>query len=1279
MAGLPDRRRDPVGDQVKRARRDAEAAFAERLTELGIRSACGTDHRHVRDCFLIPLDRLRLDDAAADVRTRIEAALEREAVGFSELMPGEATGRSVQRYVRGAAYTLINRFAALRAMEVRGLIDETVVPRPQYGDRSLREFRLARAAPGTSPDEIRERALREAFAEAARELRSLFDPDDPYELLLPRPRALRELVRIFGERITEDDWKADDILGWVYQYYQDESREIFREGRGRGRRGVADADDLAAINCLYTPHWVVRVLVDNTLGRLLLQRCGRLEEASARPWSEWELLGGGSADLVDACRYLVPMSAPSGDAPARPLREIKVLDPACGSGHFLLYAFELLWHAYRAEEPDVAPEEHAATILERNLFGIDIDLRACELAALGLYLKAKEVAPGFRPRSINVVCADVRILDGDREAAFLDLLGDDRELRGVAERLLHDLANASTIGSLLRVREPFEAVFRRRSERAPGQERFAGTLAGAEQMAPILEGLRRFEAEVVERGDVGARLFALDAERSVGLVSVLGQRYDVVLMNPPYNKRQELPPAVREYLAERYGRTQHNLYAAFVDQTVDLCVAGGTVGMLTPLSYLYLTQFRDLRSEVLLDEAPPELVLELGWGVLRPAQIQTAAAVLRKATDGPELERTRVFLELPSDAPSEGKERRFAAELAPRKAGGASGFADVPLTELAGLPGATFAFWAPPALREAFRRFPPLDRDNAGAPNAEKIADVKVGLQTSDDTRFLRRWWEVPRGSIGRGKRWAPFVKGEEYARWYHDPSLVVLWEDNGRELREFERSVIRNPDYYFREGLTWQLVNVNRRVRTRYLPPGCIFAHMGPSIFLEEEAHTGLFGALGVLNSSIANVAMLTMTPERRWEVGQVSRLPIAPAALRSPKLAAAARELHDLLAAWDTGRETSSRFVAPRLAQVAFPTLREPATGHPLAATFAWPSSPSWQEIEASAGDPDRSLAELLALVRERAERLEARIEELEAEIDREVFACYGLGDQASEITDALERRLGLTVDEGDTDGADPDEVEASEDEGEAEADVAEVYDLLSWYARRAIEQSPEAVVPVLPRSGDDLPSRMRSLLAEEWGEARAQRLEAEIANLVGMDLEGWVTAEYFPSHVRRFRRRPVSWLLWSASPGRGRRRPPAFACFVDFHRLTPDTLPTIRGVHVARALTAARAEAERLQRESTEARIGRARRAAALARRAADAESHVAELEDLDRALARLIAPIPEPVEPSADAPWVERTIHEIRRDGYRPDPGLGVLVNLVPLVEAGIVHPAIGRLT
>ncbi|NIO37315.1 hypothetical protein GTO27_06370, partial [Candidatus Bathyarchaeota archaeon] len=333
--------------------------------------------------------------------------------------------------------------------------------RTKYGDRSRREYEIAEKHRERSPEELLKFSLLEAFREVSEEIKVLFDTNDEYSLLFPELLTLRKLIEFFSKVIPEENWKEDDIIGWIYQYYNEEARAKFKKEKRKPK-----ADDIPVINQFYTPRWVVRVLVDNALGRLWLEmngRCPKLGDAIERTK---EQMGNPYGDIVDEfCSYMVPLSQEPPPRKSKRVREIKVLDPACGSGHFLVYAFDVLFRMYREDEPGTSVTEIPRLILENNLFGIDIDLRAVQLAALSLYLKAKRYNPSLKITKMNLVCADARITDGEVRKIFLERFSDDPELQRIFTKIFEDLEYTYEIGSLLKVREPFERFLKRRREK----------------------------------------------------------------------------------------------------------------------------------------------------------------------------------------------------------------------------------------------------------------------------------------------------------------------------------------------------------------------------------------------------------------------------------------------------------------------------------------------------------------------------------------------------------------------------------------------------------------------------------------------------------------------------------------------------------------------------------------------------------------------------------------------------------------------------------------------
>jgi len=244
------------------------------------------------------------------------------------------------------------------------------------------------------------------------------------------------------------------------------------------------------------------------------------------------------------------------------------------------------------------------------------------------------------------------------------------------------------------------------------------------------------------------------------------------------------------------------------------------------------------------------------------------------------------------------------------------------LGELAEVPGTPFAYWAPKSLRELFQKYPPLDRDVAGMPDKPKIADVKVGLQTSDDLRFTRYWWEVPVEKIGtsreetwQGKKWVPFAKGGR--PFYHDIQLVVNWENDGAEIKNFDRAVVRNESFYFRPGLAWTKsawIRDDPRMDIGFLPPGVVFTAKRMAVMLEGQSRKNLHSLGAFIHSLPAAMFLCIINPSgRNREAGHLAQLPINPQLVTSSCLAALFLEAYALLREWDTGNETSTQFIAP------------------------------------------------------------------------------------------------------------------------------------------------------------------------------------------------------------------------------------------------------------------------------------------------------------------------------------------------------------------------------
>ncbi len=615
------------------------------------------------DGRLEPLGNLKhLDAVGRADRQAIEATIRHHEAA------GSRRQAAVERYIRESAFTFLNRLAALKLMEHprRALIQPSVGAAEQ--SKGFTQFSML------SPEAMRGQAgggyhlyLELLFDDLGHALGVLFDRSLPTSILFPTLPCLQQVLAQLNDPALEAAWAEDETIGWVYQFFTPtELREEARQASSAPRNSY----ELAFRNQFYTPRYVVAFLADNTLGRL---------------W--WEMRGGDTR-LAEQCKYLVkredvkrnddtavdgaPLSTLHASRPKRDPRTLRILDPAAGSGHFLLYCFDLLLTIYDEayDDADLGPtlqrdypdreayrRETPRLILEHNLHGIDIDPRACQIAAFALWLRAQRAWAEMglkmrgRPRvdRIHVVCAEP--MPGE-----YDLLGEFvRDLRpavlgNLVREVWEKMRLAGEAGSLLKIeQEIHEAIRKARQALASLPPGIQLSLFGPEQpqqlplrLDPadlndaafwaeadtrVVEALRRYAQRAGYGPDTSRRLFADDALQGMAFVDLLQRPFDVVLMNPPFGAASL---GSKEYIARAYPRTKNDLYAAFVERGLELLQPGGYLGAITSRTGFFLTSFQKWREEILLKEARLIALADLGYGVLDTAMVETAAYVVEK-------------------------------------------------------------------------------------------------------------------------------------------------------------------------------------------------------------------------------------------------------------------------------------------------------------------------------------------------------------------------------------------------------------------------------------------------------------------------------------------------------------------------------------------------------------------------------------------------------------------------------------------------------------------------
>lgn len=825
-----------------------------------------------RDGSLDPEDALRLGPDDARLREDLLEILLvlQEDSGSSEVAVG--------RLVREAAFTHANRLTAIRIAEATDLLPESLA----HGRASTGYQEILELSPRlrNDPAEGYWLYLRWCGDELAPDAPGLFDPRNPLLDLAPSAAALDRLVELLADDGLSSIWTAPDTLGWAYQFFNtaEERREMRESAAPRNSR------ELAVRNQFFTPSYVVRFLVQNALGRRLIEAYGAHE-------------------LADELPLLVGHDEPAADP--LPLEKVRVLDPACGSGHFLLGCYDLLERAWALR--GVEAEDAAARILP-CLHGVEIDPRAAQVATAALVLRARRAARTRSLPSPEVVCA--RSLPAKAVAEVEPFLAP--ELRQLLRAVQAELDDAPILGPLLVAEERLKEALRRVvPEAASGDTLFRAGGVVDEALDRAESALVRALSDVADRAKStrAERLLTADAADAVRFVVALRRRYDAVLMNPPFG---EPVPSTKPYIKAAYPwvpTKDANLFAAFVGRGVDLCRDGGYVGAITSRAGMFNTTYLAWREQVFLGHELTA-VADLGGGVMEQAMVEAAAYVIGRKPR--EADRPVPFVRLLNERPR--ATALEAAIQALRANAEDARLYRVTLADFDAIPGHPVAYWMHPSLRTLFQRLPGIEGN---------AADVRQGTATGDDFRFLRCAWEVRPERVARTreetferKRWVAFAKGGEYSPFWSDVHLVLDWERDGEVLRNFSGSRVTNAQFMFRRGVTWPL-RTQGGFNPRLLPSGGGFGHKGPGVF--TRSGTDPLVLLSWLNSRPARCLLDAVATFGSYEVGAVQRVPWPGEVLASdaPKIVEHAHQVTSTVRLRDTVDETTRSFVAPELAR--------------------------------------------------------------------------------------------------------------------------------------------------------------------------------------------------------------------------------------------------------------------------------------------------------------------------------------------------------------------------
>ena len=765
--------------------------------------------------------------------------------------------------VNECTFTLFNRLAALKVMEDKEFFPEIVARRKEYGGKSNEHSIWLEAHP--EGRNLERDGLLEFFNDIFRRESDnfpIFSESHPYALM-PRADELNEIIDAFNAVAGDSDcgadiWRGDDILGWLYENFNVVEKQALKESGEK-----TEYDKVSLQSQVYTPQWVVKFLVDNTVGKTYLEMF---------PESQIDSLEDEETGEV---KYRIANRPTERKRNLKPLEQWRIIDPACGSGNFLIYTMSLLYDLYQDQADnfgaDYSRRDIPAMIIENNLFGVDLDERAVQLSNIALRIKARELAGrrGRAPKHTNVVSSNFFLPPYDEVRSMVEWSDWDDPKKATVEKVWTDLSQAAKFGSLVRVEQPIRELVERQSIAKEG------LFAGEDETS--LLSFRRNAIESIR--EQFRKYVSVDAytsnkvEDALTFLDILSRPFDVAVANPPYTNSGDFGKELKAFIEENYkkvGREEYtfhtNLYSAFIRRCWELIGDDGKMGMIHPMTFMYIKTFDSTR-RFMLEKTHVSLFVEYGLSNLFGSiMADPAFYVLDKNksdedsifmsydqyTRTPEEKNKKQYCLADLKDICEGRENERVYRLPQDK-----------LKEIKSWP---FIYWISDDFRKKFCE-----------ETVDQYIDVVKGLTTSNNERFLRYWWEIPTEDISLnyaedGRKWVRYAKGGPYNKWYGNLWTVLNWGSDGHDVKSFEASVVRNEGYYFREGLTYSAAG-SKGVTFRYLPTNHIIDAGGPGAYMNN--FTNIQYSLGFFNSNLVYYVCDCLNPTVNINQGDLWRIP--------------------------------------------------------------------------------------------------------------------------------------------------------------------------------------------------------------------------------------------------------------------------------------------------------------------------------------------------------------------------------------------------------------------
>lgn len=755
--------------------------------------------------------------------------------------------------VEEVAYTWFNRFTALRYMDARSF-NSTMIVSPTEG-KLLPEI-LSDALAGVYDDDLSNkqkdkiqglvdgsitsknpqadiyRILLVASCNALNNsLPMLFEEINDYtDLLLPDDLLSSEsiITKTVDALSIEDCENSVEIIGWLYQYYISEKKDevfaSFKKGKKAGK------DEIPAATQLFTPEWIVRYLVENSLGRL------------------W-MLNHPDSKLKDKMEYyIVPTNAEKDFIKLSSPEEIKILDPCCGSGHMLTYAFDLLFEIYN--ECGYTDNDATESIIRNNLFGIEIDKRAGQLAYFALMMKAREKSKRFfrKHTNPNICILENVSFDQDELAKVYNLF--DKPTLNLMD-LMNQFEHADILGSLI---------------------------------TPAISNIKSLKdtLKIKSSDDIFAETNTLTerAKKVLEMAEYLSEKYHVVVTNPPYMGNSHMDALLKAYLEKEYKPYKSDLFSAFFIRCCDCCDSRGYLGFMSPYVWMFISSYEDLRRKFIENKTITTLA-QLEYSAFAEATVPLCIFTLYNQN----APLKGIYFRLTEfTGGMEVQDKKILEAISNHDCGY---YYEISAEQFEKIPGSPIAYWASDAIFSIFANTAPI------------VSRCKslTGLQTGDNGRFLRLWHEIStdkvcfnavsaQKALESHKKWFPSTKGGSYRKWYGNNDYVINWENDGYEIKSFSGSVIRNEYMYFSSGLTWSTLS-SSLLSMRYVPNGFLFESKGSKCHFENRKY--ILPILALMNSCVTNNFLKFISPTLDFHEGPMGRVPL--------KISEKSKDLVDML----------------------------------------------------------------------------------------------------------------------------------------------------------------------------------------------------------------------------------------------------------------------------------------------------------------------------------------------------------------------------------------------